>query len=259
MALTYPVSNNIVVGSGRILWATETSATAEGTSFIYLGDTPGFSISANTTQVTVKSSDAPVAETLVRLTTDVERTGNLLVRNISMTNLALFNMGTSASVSQSATGATQTLSGVVRGRYYKIGTKDVRGMTITATGVKHNTSSGAAYTVSTDYETDLNNGWIYFPTGGTATGNVYIAYTKTATSRTRVQTANTGAAIGTLIFISDNTAGDEVELRISRCELAPSGDSAWKSRENPMELPFVLNVLTRSSSTPQIEINGIPA
>jgi hypothetical protein len=266
MALTFPITNNIVLGAGRCFFAEETSSTVEGEDFRYLGDSSALSLSANTEKVEIDSSDAPVAETLVSITKKVSRTGKLTLRHASPDNWALFVMGDKSTVTQTATGGNTIITTAVPGRYYKIGNSstntDVYGLTIAATGIHHattgGTATGAAVT-GTKWEYDGNSGLLYFTTGSGVTGRYRVDYTKTATSHSRVDSSGTGAKIGTFLFVSDNTAGDEIVLRISRCEIAPDGEAALKSRDNPTELGFSLNILTRSSTIAQVTINGAPA
>jgi len=256
MALTYPITNRIVIGAGRCFFAQEASSTTEGEDFRYLGDNPSLTVSATTEKVEVDSSDGPVAETLVSITKKVARTMKMTLRHVSADNLALFVMGTASTVTQTATGGTFSITTAVPGRYYKVGGNTVFGLTISATGVRAGaTASGTAVT-GTKWEYDGNAGMLYFTTGSGVTGPHTIVYTKTATSHSKVETNTTGALKGTLIFVSDNTEGSEDVWKISRCEIAPDGESALKSRDNPMELPFNVNILTRDSTTPQITING---
>ena len=104
----------------------ETSSTTEGSAFTYLGDTPGFTIGGTSEELTVDSSDTPVAEELVRIVKKVSRASTVTLRDISPSNLALFMMGTSTGVTQTTGFVTGTISGVVRGRYYKLSTDDVQ-------------------------------------------------------------------------------------------------------------------------------------
>lgn len=259
MALSYPHSNNIVLGAGRILFATETSSTTEGTAFTYLGDTPGFTIGGTSEEVVVDSSDTPVAEELVRIIKKVSRSSTLTLRDISPSNLALFMMGTSDTASQS-TGTGNTSFTMAKGRYYKIGGDDVQDITIGTGGVHQGTATGAVIATSSgaNWQADLNNGLIYFPTGSSATpGQVTVVYSKVATTWDHAQTGAT-PVYGTLLFVADNTVGDNIRLKISRCTLAPNGEAAFKSRDNAMELAMTLGILTRGSN-PQVEIWGAPA
>lgn len=259
MALSYPHSNNIVLGAGRILFATETSSTTEGTAFTYLGDTPGFTIGGTSEEVVVDSSDTPVAEELVRIIKKVSRSSTLTLRDISPSNLALFMMGTSDAATQS-TGTGTTAITMQKGRYYKIGGDDVQDITIGTGGVHQGTVTGTVIATASgaNWQADLANGIIYFPTGTSATtGTVTVAYSKTASSWDHAQTGAT-PVYGTLLFIADNTVGDNIRLKISRCTLAPNGEAAFKSRDNAMELAMTLGILTRGSN-PQVEIWGAPA
>lgn len=255
MALTYPISNRIVIGAGRCFFAPETSATVEGEDFRYLGDSPALSLSATTEKVEVDSSDAPVAETLVSITKKVTRAFKMTLRHVSADNLALFIMGTASTVTKTATGGTTTIASAVPGRYYKIGGTTVFGLTIAASGVHAGTVSGASVT-GTKWEYDGSAGLLYFTTGSAVTGAYVVAYTKTTASHSKVESNTTGALKGTLLFVSDNTEGSEDVWKISRCEIAPDGEAALKSRDNPIELAFAVNVLTRDSTTPQVTVNG---
>ena len=96
-----------------------------------------------------------------------------------------------------------------------------------------------------------------FTTGSGVTGSYVVVYTKEAKSHGKVATNTTGAIKGSLIFVSENTAGGENVVKISRCELAPDGEAAFKSRDNAVELGFSLNILTRGVN-PQILINDEP-
>jgi hypothetical protein len=263
MALTYPHSNNIVLGAGRILFATEVSSTTEGTAFTYLGDTPGFTIGGTSEELTVDSSDTPVAEELVRIVKKVSRQSTVTLRDISPSNLALFMMGSSDTATQSTGSGTTTIS-MTKGKYYKIGGDDVQKITVTTgTGVKQGTATGAAIPRlatggTANWELDSDNALIYLPTGSAATtGNIYIAYSKVATTWDHAQTG-ASPVYGTLLFIADNTVGDNVRLKISRCSLAPNGEAAFKSRDNAMELSMTLGILTRGAN-PQVEVWGEPA
>lgn len=261
MALTYPHSNNIVLGAGRILFAVETSATTEGTAYTYLGDTPGFTIGGTSEELTVDSSDTPVAEELVRIIKKVSRQSTVTLRDISPSNLALFFMGTSSTATQSTGTGTTAITMTPKGRYWKIGGDDVMDIAVGTGGVHQGTVTGTAIAASggKNWEVDTTQGLIYFPTGSAvATGAVTIAYSKVASSWDKAVTA-AEPVYGSLLFIADNTVGENHRVKISRCTLAPNGEAAFKSRDNAMELAMTLGILTRDSTTPQIEVWGPPA
>ena len=264
MALSFPNTPNIVLGAGRIFFAVETSSTTEGTAFTLIGETPGFEIGGASEILTVDSSDTPVAEELVRIVKKVSRESTMTIRDIKPENLALFMMGSSSGVTQ-ATGTANTTISMAKGRYYKIGGDDIQDITVvTGTGVKQGTATGASIPRTTtgggvNWELDSANAIIYLPTGSAATtGNIYIAYKKNASSWDKV-TTGTSPVFGSLLFVADNTVGDNYRLKISRCQLSPNGNAAFKSRDNPMELALSINILTRDASTPQVELWSAPA
>jgi hypothetical protein len=264
MALTFPNNPNITLGAGRIFFAVESSSTTEGSAWSLIGETPGFEIGGASEILTVDSSDTPVAEELVRIVKKVSRESTMTIRDIKPENLALFLMGTATGVTQ-ATGTANTTISMTKGKYYKVGGDDVMDITVvTGSGVKQGTASGAAIPRTTtgggiNWELDNDNAIIYLPTGSAATtGNIYIAYSKVATTWDKVSTG-TSPVFGSLLFIADNTVGENYRLKISRCQLSPNGNAAFKSRDNPMELSLSINILTRDSNTPQVEMWSAPA
>lgn len=260
MALSFPHSNDVVLGAGRIFFATETSSTVEGTAYTYLGDTPGFTIGGSVEEIVVDSSDTPVAEELIRVVKKVSRQSTVTLRDISPSNLALFFMGSATGATQT-TGSGNTAITMSKGKYFKVGGDDVMDITVATGGVHQGAASGAAIAASggKNWEIDLEHGLIYFPTGSAATtGTITVVYSKVVTSWDKVSTGAT-PVYGSLLFLSDNTVGNNKRMKISRCSLAPSGEAQFKSRDNAMELAMTLGILTRDSSTPQIELWSDPA
>jgi hypothetical protein len=260
MALTYPISNNIVVPAGRCLFAVETSSTTEGTAYTYLGDNPSFTISGAAETTVILSSDDVVATELVNIPKSVTRSASMTLRNISTYNLSLFAMGAEATTTQT-TGTGTTAITMAKGRYYKIGGDDVQDITVGTGGVHQGaTVSGAAIAASggKNWEVDLTRGIIYFPTGTAATtGAITVAYSKTATTWKKVSTGST-PVYGSLLFLSNNTAGSDYTIKISRCSLAPNGDANFKGRDNAVELGFTIGIMLRGT-TAAITVNGAPA
>jgi len=261
MALTWPHANDYTLGAGYIQFAPETSSTVEGTAFRYLGQTSGFSVGGNAEIITADSYDTPVAEELVRIVKKVTRESALTLNDIDAYNLSLFLMGSASPVTQS-TGSGSTAITMQKGRYYKIGGDDVMDITVAASGVKQGNATGTtivrATGSTTNYELDATQGIIYFPTGTAATtGTVTVLYSKVASTWQKVVTGAT-PIYGTLLFVGDNTVGENRRLKISRCVLAPNGQLEFKSRDNFMSAAMTVGILTRGT-TPQVQVWGAPA
>jgi len=259
MAAPQALTPDIVIGAGYIYFD-QHDATGQVTGERYIGDTPGFSISMTTEKLEVDSSDGPVAETLVSITKKITRAGSLSLQHVSEENLAIFVMGETATVTQTATPVADEEHVVQQGRYYQLGvslTNPIGVMGVTAVSVA---GSGVTptYTVTDDYIVDADNGTIYIVPGGAITDDttIEVDYTPTASTRTRAKTNNSGAVRGTLVFRSDNTVGSNRVVKIPLCELAPQGELPFKSRDASQVLTFDINVLTPEDGSPQIIIDG---
>jgi hypothetical protein len=133
-------------------------------------------------------------------------------------------------------------------------------ITVATGGVHQGNATGAAIAAATgsNWEVDTTQGIIYFPTGTAATtGTITVVYSKVASSWDKVVTGAT-PIYGTLMFIGDNTVGENRRLKISRCVLAPNGQLEFKSRDNFMSATMTVGILTRGV-TPQVQVWGAPA
>lgn len=241
IAATSSHSNNIVLGAGRLFFdALDSSGNPTGER--YMGDSPEFSVTVNATKVEDWSSDAPVAEKLLSIATEVTRQCQIQVKDVSIDNLALFLLGDSSPETQTATPVTgEAINNVQTGRYYQLGVT-----TSSPSGVRDVTSvsvtdaSSTSYVEGTDYEVDLTTARIYImPSGSIASGtNLLIDYTPTAGSRDRIVTNNLGAKFGALRYIADNTAGTNRDLYAPYVQLMPNGSFDLKSRQNVQQLTF---------------------
>lgn len=262
MAAPQDITHNIVVGAGYVYFDEE-DATGALTGERYIGDTPGFTLNMETEKVEVDSSDTPVAEILVSLVKKITRTSGIVVRNVDADNLAAFVMGDIATVTQTATPVADEAITVLQGRYYQLGagTTNPTGVHgVTGVTIDDGVGAGTAYVLTTDYIVDADKGRIYIvPGGGIADdATIYADYTPVANTRTRIATNADGAKRGAVRFMADNTNGTNRDVYIPQCEFAPSGDAAFKDRDNPMELTFELNVLTRTGYE-QIYVDGVAA
>lgn len=260
MSTPQTVSKNIVLGAGY-LYFDEEDANGNLTGEQYMAETPGFSLSVSTEKTEVDSSDSPVAETLVSLVKKVTRAGSLSTRNMDDDTYARFVQADKETVTQTATPVVAEPLTVKQGRYYQLGAGTGNPTGVRAVSSVSVAGSGGtpSYALTTDYIVNADEGRIYIVPGGNIADDtaIEVDYTPAANSRTRVVSNGDGAKRGALLFVGDNTQGENRRVYIPLLELAANGDLAFKSRDNAMEAAFDLNILTRTGYE-QVYIDGVP-
>jgi len=258
-----PERQNIVLGAGYVFFAEEDEdGNPKGER--YLGDTPGFSITANTENLQVYSSDGPVAELLDDITTQVSRESTVTVQNVDIDNLAAFLLGDVVKRSQESDTVTdERFEDVKVGRWYQLGETDddFRGARdVSDVTVKRNPDNGSEeLTEGEDYYLDKELGRLYLmPDGGVSDGDeIAVDYSKAEATWDGVETHQLGPQTGKLRFVAHNTTGTNRDLLIPRCQMAPTGDLPFKSRDTQIQLEFNLRVGSRSGQA-QMYLDGRP-
>lgn len=256
-----------VLGAGRVYIAPLTAAGILGGER-YLGSSPGFTLSVTNEQTEVFDDDGPIAEKVVQVVRQVAHAFSLQCKNVSPENLALFTGGDALDQDDTATpmdadpdadpplaNARDKIVVDAKDRFFKLGiypvttttparTAKPAGVRAIATGVVVNkgTHGGAAAAAGTDFVVDAAHGRIYIPAGSTiATGStIYVTYTPVAgTDIARVDFSEPQQVRGAIRYIEDSAnknvpAGNYGwEMYAPLCTIAPSGEMAVKSRENP--------------------------
>lgn len=133
----------------------------------------------------------------------------------------------------------------------------------------------AAYSVGTaddsDYWLSTDSARVGIPSAGdiglaaalytSATGNylsLNVDYTPAANTRTQVTSEAVGAVEGQFRFLADNAAGENNDLFIPSCSVAPSGDLPFITGTEVAKVDLELGVNERDTSTPQIIVDGRP-
>lgn len=251
---------NIVLGAGKLYYQGEDANGSLTDGEIYLAETPGISIPVTTQRVEVFSSDTAIEERIVDIPRRIERNFKFSTRNVDGDALALFLIGTKATVTQAATPVVgEAIGKSKKGSYLQLGTSlnaaGIRGCASVA--VKNGATT---YSAVTDYTLDAALGRIYIlPTSAIPDGTSLTAdFTPTANSREQVATAGFAAKSVALRYIADNSQGINRDTYIPRVTLTPEGDWALKSRENPQELGFDAKIGLRGSLA-AIYVDGRPA
>lgn len=236
---------DVIVGAGRLYFAEETSPGVYAGER-YLGDSPGFTISASPEQVEVWSSDTELAEKIVSVTTQITRTASITLNEASLANLALFIVGDVSDETQtSAAATTEVFASVEEGLHYQLGIDDdhpagVQSITL------NEISDGAAttYVEGTDYEVDEAQGRIYIiPGGSIGSGPITVDYDVAAGTRERAVSASVATKRGRIRYIANNTTGTQRNVLIPLADVRPDGELAMKSRSESVTIGLSLEIL----------------
>lgn len=250
---------DIILGSGKLYWDQEDGAGAISGQEVYLAETPGLALTASPERVEDFTSDGKIAEKHLDVAVKLTRDLAFSVKDMSLTNLALFIIGSKIDVAQVATpvvGEVLTTSSI-QGTYLQIGTNVTGVRDITAVVIDDDT---IPVTIDVDYTLDAALGRIYIiPGGGIADGSTLDAdYTPVVNTREQVSSDQLGAKFGALRFISDNTDGADRDYYWPKVSLNPDGELALKSRDTVQEMGFAAAVSTRTGMA-QVYIDGRPS
>ncbi|HYE35505.1 hypothetical protein [Methylocaldum sp.] len=252
---------NIVLGAGKLYFDLE-DANGNLTGERYLGDTPGFTVNVQADKLEDYDSDGPIAEKHLDIATRVNRSAQIVGKDISGDNLALFLIGDKSTVNQSSGSVTDEALTVKKGHYYQLGASASRpaGVRDISTVVVTGAGGTPTYVDATDYTVDLTLARLYIESGGAIADDtpLLVDYAKVATTWEEIASNNLGAKKGALRFIADNTQGENRDLYIPKCEMAPGGELAWKSRDTVQQMTFAVSIGKRGSYA-QVYVNGRPA
>lgn len=252
-------TNKYVFGRGRIFIGIY-SDDANRADRRFIGNCPGFTLSVESEKFEHFSSTSGIQTKDLTVTKSVNFNAQVTCDDIQAENLALFLGGTSGTLTQSATPITNEAITVQKGYHYQlglVGSNDVGVREVSSVVVTH--SSGApTYVLDTDYKLDANSGMIYIISGGAISNGqvIHVDYTPAAGARTLVESGTGGAVDAELFFVADNAAGDNRDLRIALCSIAPSGELPFITEDELGSMTFDIGVSTKDSTTPQIIIAG---
>lgn len=252
-------TQNQTLGRGEIHFAPFKAGTLNPDGYRYLGNTPEFNLSVSSESLAHYSMDrgTKIKDKSVNMQTDFA--GTFTCDDISLDNLALFFLGSAATVVQaSATAVTETLTDIKAARSYQIGETDdlpmgVRQVTITAATV------GATPLVEgTDYTLDAPRGIITFLEGSTVAidgADVELTYSLAAVSYDRTISGNAQIE-GALMFLAFNAEGDDIDYRMAHVRISPNGDLPLKG-DDWMMTPFSVEII-KPATREAIYANGQP-
>ena len=251
-------TNNYVFGRGQLFLNLYAAGVFEGRRFI--GNCPSFNLSVESEIFEHVSSTSGIQTTDLKVTKSTKFSGQIVCDDMQPENMALFLVGSQATLSQVATPVTNEAIVVNKGRHFqlgltvsnKVGIRDVTSVVVT------DVAGTTTYVLNTDYKLDADSGMIYIISGGAITNGqtIHVDYTPAAGSRTLVESGTGGAIDAELFFVADNANGDDRDLRIPLCSIAPSGELPFITADELGSMTFDIGISTKDTSTPQIIIAG---
>lgn len=273
-----------VLGAGRVYIAPLTAAGILGGER-YLGSSPGFGLNVTSEQTEVFDDDGPIAEKVVQVVRQVAHAFSVQCKNVSPENLALFTGGAVATQADAAAamdgdpggatpvGARDKIVVDAKDRFFKLGIypvttthagntvrtakpAGVRAIAAAGVVVNKDTNAGAVAAAGTDYVVDAAHGRIYIPAGSSIGDGdtIYVTYTPVAGAAiARVDFSEPKQVRGAIRYIEDSAnknvpAGNfGWEMYAPLCTIAPSGEMAVKSRENPQVITLDVAIQEPSS------------
>ncbi|AEG53114.1 hypothetical protein [Sinorhizobium meliloti] len=255
-------SEAYTLGRGEVHFSRFRPGTQLGEGYRYLGNSPEFSLTLESEELAHFNSDRGIREKDKSITIEVSRSGNLVLDEITMENLAYFFFSAAGKqVVAEAGGAVvgYAINDVVLGRSYQLGESDsnpVGDVKISATGLS--VKAGATvYVLGTDYVADLERGLItILEDGAIAAGSdLTVDYTTLATSYDLILSGSEKVE-GAMKFITRNASGEDRVYTLPYITLAPNGDYNLKG-DDWQQIPFTVEVL-RKGALEAIYLNGLP-
>lgn len=241
---------NYALARGEVYFDRFAPGTTTTTGEHYFGNTPEISTTTESEELEHFDSDHGVNEKDDAVTLSQDMAGSMTTDNIIADNLALLFRGSVATVSQaSATAQSSAFNDVKRGRYYQLGTTDLRPY-----GVRHVTNvvvkiASTPVTMAGNYDVDLDLGRIYIELDapGIAEGaDITVEYNVAAYTQD-VIVSGADEIEGALRYIGYNPKGELMDYYWPRVKLSPNGDFALKSGEDWQTIPFNIEFLRKGS------------
>lgn len=249
-----------ILGRGEVWFDPFVAGTDTNTGEEYIGNTPAFSLSAETQELKHYNSDRGLREKDLTVTLQSDFSGSFTTDVISKENIAKFFFGSAEVLTKTLqAGQTDTILNVVVGRTYQIGTSatapaGVRGVSA-VTVTKDPGGTPVVLVAGTDYTVDLGTGRVTLLTTGAAVDGdtIAIGYTIDAGSENLVISGNS-VLYGAMRFIAYNAVGANNNYFMPKVALRPNGEFSLKG-DDWQSMSFNLEILKKGTLA-NVYMNG---
>lgn len=272
--------NNTVLGNGEVYIDVHAGDPLARTfKERYLGDSVSATLSVTSERTTIQSGDGAVAQDLVDIVRSTSRQFGFTLRDSSLENWNLFLLGAGTKAGIAARSADtsevqdEDHGAVKKGQVVLLGFPKGTGNPMGVGKIKSKpsakeTSTGeTAANIETDAEdidtsstllVDLNTGLVTALKDFTQLKVSYVPAGGQPATRRAEATADATQVTCALRYIEDDpAAGSGRNLYIPKCNLLPSGESAFKSRDTEQQMAFSATVLSPGAGLAALIIDGV--
>lgn len=262
-----------VLGKGKVFFdrypnGITIAATTQGEGERYFGNSPEFSTSASAESLDHFSSESGLKTKDDSVQLSLDRTGKVVVDNISADNIALFLLGTKSTVAQASQSSLSTIfENVNKGRFYQAGVsannpaglRNIKTVVLKKETTPDSGTFDVTITMSGNYQIDAELGRIYIEASAPDVvegNNLKVEFGTDASSREQV-ISGSDPIYGALRFVSDNPKGANRDYYFPYVKLAPDGDFALKGDEW-QQIGFTFDILKKADNIQASYVDGRP-
>lgn len=250
MATNSPSTDNYQLGKGVVYFNRKDQATGLYKGERDLGNAPAFSFSAALDKLEHYSSRGGLKAKDKEIISQITPSLAFTLDEVTTDNLALLVLADVETVTQTTLAIVDEAKKAYQGRRIELA---YRGITLVTVKDSTNTTTyinGTDYIIDTTLKDD-KIGRIYIPPTSTIPdgSDVKVSYTRGAITYKKIKAFAQTQVEGFLRFVSDNPAGQQMELRAWRVSLTPTGDTALIG-EDWSTLGFSGEILKDSANHP---------
>lgn len=256
-------TQNYTLGRGKVYFSRFKPGTRTPIGFMYIGNTPEFSLTIEQETLDHFSSDGGIREKDDSVPLEVTRNGSMTTDSIRPRNIALFFFGADSVLTQAPVAAAdETFTDVKAGSFLKLGVSPSNPtgyFGVNPTGLT--VEKGATVLVlGTDYRVNGPMGLVELilpeDGGDIADGDdITINFAVLGSTRDRIVSGSEPVE-GAMLYIADNPKGKDFHYSLPYVKVTPNGDYNLKGDEW-QTIPFSIEAL-KPEQGEAIYMDGTP-